>query len=202
MNAATTVPSHIRRRNIHTYPFKYEYLDYDNLFRPDTAVLYLHIPFCLTKCGFCDYTVYVGRSEDAREAYVQALQQEIRAWPSHRIFPEFELEAIYLGGGTPGILSGQQLARLVTTCRETFTLRPGCEICVEFDPSTVTEDKLARLREQGATRISIGVQSFDDNVLATCGRSHDSQTAVDAIERIREAGYEYLNVDLIFPLPG
>jgi oxygen-independent coproporphyrinogen-3 oxidase len=79
---------------------------------------------------------------------------------------------------------------------------PGAEICVEFDPSTVTPEKLERLRDAGATRISVGVQSFDEKVLSICGRSHDSATAVEAITHVREAGYQHINVDLIFPLPG
>ncbi|MDX6601688.1 MAG: hypothetical protein QOF13_890 [Solirubrobacterales bacterium] len=192
----------IRRRNIHTYPFKYQYLDYADFFALDSAVLYLHIPFCLTKCGFCDYTVYVGRSGDAREDYVQTLETEIRAWPSHRVFPAAELDAIYFGGGTPGILDGDQLARLITVCRETFAVRDDCEICIEFDPSTVEPDKLSRVQDAGATRISLGVQSFDDAVLTTCGRSHDSNRAIGAIEDVRAAGFDHFNLDLIFPLPG
>jgi oxygen-independent coproporphyrinogen III oxidase len=201
MSPPTASPERIRRRNIHTYPFKYRHLEYDDFFSLESGVLYVHIPFCLTKCGFCDYTVYVGRGEDARQTYVEAIEREIRAWPTHRFFPEFALDAIYFGGGTPGILSGQQLARLIAVCRETFELRPGCEICIEFDPSTVTPDKLQRVREAGATRLSVGVQSFDPKVLETCGRSHDTETAVRAIEQIRGAGFGHLNVDLIFPLP-
>ena len=88
----------ITRRNIHTYPFKYKYLDYDEYFAPETAVLYLHIPFCIQKCGFCDYTVYINKSMDVREQYVQALQQEIRAFPGHGVFPRFAVEGIYFGG--------------------------------------------------------------------------------------------------------
>ena len=131
----------ITRRNIHTYPFKYQYLDYDDFFQPERAVLYLHVPFCIKKCGFCDYTVYTNRSDEVHERYVQALEREVRAFPKHGVFPQYRVEAVYFGGGTPGILSGEQLARLLKACRDTFELTPEAEVCMEFDPPTVTPQK-------------------------------------------------------------
>jgi len=192
----------IVRRNIHTYPFKYQYVDYDAYFAPESAVLYLHVPFCIQKCGFCDYTVYINKSEDAREQYVQALQREIRAFPSQGVFPRFAVDAIYFGGGTPGILSGEQLVRLLDTCRETFQVHPDAEICVEFDPPTVTKEKVETVGEAGFNRFSIGVQSFDDNLLRICNRSHDVATAERAFQIVRSAGFTHVNLDLIFPLPN
>lgn len=192
----------ITRRNIHTYPFKYRYVDHDEYFAPETAVLYLHVPFCIKKCGFCDYTVYINRSDEAREQYVQSLQQEIRSFPGRGPFPPFAVEAIYFGGGTPGILSGEQLARLIRTCRESFDVRPDAEITVEFDPPTVDPGKLAVVKDAGVSRISIGVQAFDDELLRICNRSHDSATAERAIRMVREAGWTNVNLDLIFPLPN
>lgn len=192
----------ITRRNIHTYPFKYQYLDYDEYFAPETAVLYLHVPFCIKKCGFCDYTVYTNKSADARELYVQTLQQEIRSFPARGTFPSFDVEGIYFGGGTPGILDGEQLARIVQTCRETFHVRPGAEVTLEFDPPTVDPHKLEVIKEAGFNRISLGVQAFDDELLRICNRSHDVATAEKAFRMIREAGYTNINLDLIFPLPN
>jgi len=192
----------IIRRNIHTYPFKYQYLDYDDFFGSESTALYLHVPFCMQKCGFCDYTVYINRPDDMKEKYVRALQQEVRTFPSHRTFPSFKVDAIYFGGGTPGILSGEQLTRLLDTCRETFEVAPDAEITLEFDPPTVTPEKLERLREAGFTRISLGVQAFDDSLLKLCNRSHDIATAERAYAMIRAAGYTNINLDLIFPLPN
>jgi oxygen-independent coproporphyrinogen-3 oxidase len=192
----------ITRRNIHTYPFKYNYVDYDDFFQVDSSVLYLHVPFCIKKCGFCDYTVYINRPEDVKEKYVQALQREIRNFPTHGAFPNFSVDAIYFGGGTPGILEGEQLARILQTCRDTFEINPGAEINLEFDPPTVTPQKLETLQEAGFNRISVGVQAFDDELLRICNRSHDVATAERAIAMVKAAGYTNLNLDLIFPLPN
>jgi oxygen-independent coproporphyrinogen III oxidase len=192
----------ITRRNIHTYPFKYRYLDHDEFFALEPAVLYLHVPFCIKKCGFCDYTVYTNRPAPAREQYVQALQREIREFPQHRTFPHFAVDAIYFGGGTPGILEGEQLVRLLDTCRDSFQVSPGAEICLEFDPPTVTPQKLEALAEAGFNRLNLGVQSFDDELLELCNRSHDVATAERAYRMIRAAGFRNVNLDLIFPLPN
>lgn len=191
---------HIRRRNIHTYPFKYRYVDYDDYFTPERAVLYLHIPFCNTKCGFCDYTVYVNRPDSAIAQYVEMLEREIRAFPGHGVFPRFRVDAIYFGGGTPGILSADQIVRLTDACRETFEMEPGAEIALEFDPATVTAEKVEALDRAGFTRVSIGVQAFDDRLLTLCNRDHDLATAERAYQLVRER-FSHVNIDLIFPLP-
>lgn len=190
----------IVRRNIHTYPFKYRYVDYADYFRPEAAVLYLHVPFCIKKCGFCDYTVYTNRSLDVREQYVQALEREVRMFHDHGVFPRFSVDAVYFGGGTPGILSGEQLVRLLTACRETFEFNDGAEIALEFDPPTVTEEKVDALLGAGFNRVNLGVQSFDERLLELCNRSHDVATAERAYDLLRQ-GFGHTNIDLIFPLP-
>lgn len=192
----------ITRRNIHTYPFKYQYVDYNDYFNLESSVLYLHIPFCIQKCGFCDYTVYINKSADVREQYVQTLEREIRAFPSHGSFPKFSVDAIYFGGGTPGILESGQVVRLLQTCRETFHVNADAEICLEFDPPTVTAEKVETLGAAGFNRFSIGVQAFDDDLLRLCNRSHDLATAERAYQIVRSAGFTHVNLDLIFPLPS
>ncbi|MER8102545.1 coproporphyrinogen-III oxidase family protein [Kitasatospora sp. NPDC094016] len=192
----------IIRRNIHTYPFKYRHHEYDEYFRPENAVLYLHVPFCITKCGFCDYTVYINRNEQHFAQYVDALEREIRAFAANRAFPAFRVDAVYFGGGTPGILTGDQTARLLDACRESFEFNEGAEIGLEFDPSTVDEAKIARMREAGFTRLSVGVQAFDDRLLEICNRSHDLATAERAFRTVVDGGFTHTNIDLIFPLPG
>src|SRR5688572_6224053 len=100
------------RRNIHTYPFKYRYLDAAEFFAPDKASIYIHIPFCETKCHFCDYVVYTGTTRDAQSMYVDALCQEISRFPQNKAFPSFVIDSIYVGGGTPGLLTASQLIRI------------------------------------------------------------------------------------------
>ena len=117
------------------------------------------------------------------------------------MFPRFAVDAVYFGGGTPGILSGSQLERLLRACRETFVFNDGVEIALEFDPPTVTADKLATLQDAGFNRVNLGVQSFDDKLLRICNRSHDAATAEHAYSLIQAAGFSHVNIDLIFPLP-
>ncbi|MCK8678883.1 coproporphyrinogen-III oxidase family protein [Streptomyces lichenis] len=191
----------IVRRNIHTYPFKYRKHDYDDYFRAENAVLYLHVPFCITKCGFCDYTVYINKNEQHFAQYVDALEKEIRAFAANRTFPGFRVDAVYFGGGTPGILTGDQTARLLDVCRESFEFNEGVEIALEFDPSTVDAPKIARMREAGFTRLNLGIQAFDDRLLRICNRSHDLATAERAYRTIVDGGFTHTNIDLIFPLP-
>lgn len=190
------------RRNIHTYPFKYTYNDYGSFFRKENASIYIHIPFCSTKCHFCDYTVYVNTKDDLREDYVKALIQEIRTFTDNPVFPKFAIEAIYFGGGTPGLLSADQLIRILQACRDTFEVSPGAEIAIEFDPHSVEQEKIDALFEAGFTRFSIGIQSFDEAILKETNRPHNLQDIDRAVQAIRNSGFTHVNVDLIYPLIG
>lgn len=190
------------RRNIHTYPFKYTYATYDEFFRRPSAAIYIHIPFCSTKCHFCDYTVYVNTKEDLRERYVEALCAEIRRFPDNPVFPRFEIAAIYFGGGTPGLLSADQLVRILDTCRETFAVAADAEIAVEFDPKSIESDKIDRLHDAGFNRLSMGIQSFDDTILKEANRPHDQTDVRRAVDVIRRSAFTHVNVDLIYPLLG
>ncbi|GIF04000.1 coproporphyrinogen-III oxidase family protein [Actinoplanes siamensis] len=193
--------SQITRRNIHTYPFKYRHVDHDEYFRKESAVLYLHVPFCIKKCGFCDYTVYINKNESHFARYVAALEKEIRTFVANRTFPAFSIDAVYFGGGTPGILTGEQLVHLLDVCREEFEFNEGCEIALEFDPSTVDLHKVETLVAGGFNRVNVGVQAFDDRLLKICNRSHDVATAENAYRMVVEGGFRHTNIDLIFPLP-
>lgn len=190
------------RRNIHTYPFKYSYLKPDAFFARDRAVIYIHIPFCNTKCHFCDYVVYVNTTEDLRAAYVDALCKEIATFADNRVFPAFAIDAVYVGGGTPGVLTAEQLVRIMDTVRASFEVAPDCEVAVEFDPGSVTTDKIATIRDAGYTRISMGVQSFDRDILKQNNRPHTLDDCYRAWEEISAAGYGHTNIDLIYPLIG
>lgn len=190
------------RRNIHTYPFKYTYTQATDYFRPDNAAIYIHIPFCSTKCHFCDYTVYVNSSGDLREAYVAALCAEIERFRDNRAFPGFVVDAVYFGGGTPGLLEADQLIRVLDVVRSAYELSADCEIGIEFDPRSVSFEKLHALHQAGFRRLSIGVQSFDDQILRDTNRPHVLEDVYRSVEQMRAAGFAHTNLDLIYPLLG
>jgi oxygen-independent coproporphyrinogen III oxidase len=190
------------RRNIHTYPFKYQHIPPQQFFAPDLASIYIHIPFCSTKCHFCDYTVYTNKGPEAQEQYVQSLCQEIRQFKALPPFPRYRIEAIYFGGGTPGVLTGEQLIRILQACKDEFELTDDCEVCAEFDPACVSAEKIQEVVQGGFTRISVGVQTFNDDILKQVNRPHDTSDIYRAFEAIDRAEVAHTNVDLIYPLPG
>ncbi|AXS41687.1 radical SAM family heme chaperone HemW [Breoghania sp. L-A4] len=190
------------RRNIHTYPFKYTYSEFNDFFKMQDASIYIHIPFCSTKCHFCDYTVYVNTKLDLREQYVQALCVEIERFPDNPVFPRFEIKAIYFGGGTPGLLSSEQLIRILEAVRGTFDVAADAEIAIEFDPRSVEQEKVDALFDAGFNRFSIGIQSFDEKILKDTNRPHGREDIDKAVDIIRNSGFTHVNVDLIYPLIG
>lgn len=190
------------RRHVHAYPLKLERADGEEVFSPERAALYVHIPFCATKCHFCDFTVFVNRGAEAREEYVGLLCREIETFARLRALPSYRIDALYFGGGTPGLLTTEQLIRILDVCRASYPFEPDAEIGVEFDPASVTAEKLSALRAAGFNRLSIGVQSFDDGVLRHSNRAHDQAMIYRACEAAAAAAFPNLNLDLIYPLPG
>ena len=190
------------RRNIHTYPFKYQYIPAEKFFEREKGSIYIHIPFCSTKCHFCDYTVYTDKTQDVKARYVEALCTEIARFAENRTFPAFEIEAIYLGGGTPGVLTGDQLVKIFNTCRNSYQLSPDCEVCAEFDPGSVELEKAQQVLEGGYTRLSMGVQCFDESILRQSNRPHNLESVYSGFEAMRKAGCKHLNIDLIYPMPN
>ena len=160
--------------------------------------LYLHIPFCASRCTYCDFNTYVGMN-DLFEPYVRALQTEIRSQKSEvRRLPA---QTIFFGGGTPSLLKPAQIGELIRTCHETFDLPEHFETTMECNPGTVTLDYLREARAQGVNRLSFGAQSADPNELKLLGREHSFEQVVSAIQNAREAGFDNVNFDLIFGLP-
>jgi oxygen-independent coproporphyrinogen-3 oxidase len=151
--------------------------------------LYVHVPFCAHRCGYCDFVTVTGR-EDLHAAYVDALLAELEL--HGRPAPE----TVYVGGGTPSLLADDQLARLLGT------LSGAAEVTVECNPETVTPHKARMLREAGVTRISLGAQSFRPHLLETLERRADPDTVARAVGSLRAEGHENLNLDLIFGVPG
>lgn len=163
--------------------------------------LYVHIPFCRSKCGYCAFTSFPCLGSPPAD-YLGALLQEadrVAAWEWAKTR---RFASLFIGGGTPTIYEGEQLAGLIRDLGARFALAPDAEITVEANPNTVTMEKLIQLREAGVNRLSLGIQSFSDPLLATIGRSHSSAEALAAIGAARAAGFDNLNLDLIYGLSG
>lgn len=162
--------------------------------------LYLHIPFCVAKCPYCDFFSRVGQIDELAD-YVRLLALDIRQLKTH--YPDTSpLKTIYFGGGTPSLLSAGQLAFLIENLDQTFGFQKEAEISLEANPGTLNEQQLRAYRHAGLNRLSLGVQSFNDHYLKRLGRIHTAEQARAAIALIRRAGFDNLNVDLMFALPG
>jgi len=161
--------------------------------------LYLHLPFCRSKCPYCDFTSRPG-SEAERAAYFEALRAEVRA--AGRPWEARSVSTVYLGGGTPTVYAAEELAELVGAVRAAFAVAPEAEITCEANPGTVDEASLRALREAGVNRLSLGVQSLRDDELRRLGRIHTADEAREAIAAARAAGLANLCVDLMYGLPG
>jgi putative oxygen-independent coproporphyrinogen III oxidase len=157
---------------------------------------YLHIPFCQTHCRYCDFAVTIG-TEDLIEKYVQYLLQEIAFTPTDHQ----GLNTIYFGGGTPSLLSPNQLERLIDALVQRFGISSNPEISLEANPGTFERPKLQAYQRAGINRLSLGVQAFQDPLLHLCGRSHGVAEIYASIKIIQELGFDNFNLDLIFGLP-
>lgn len=160
--------------------------------------LYLHIPFCQARCSYCDFNTYVGL-DHLYQPYVSALIQEGRLLAQQYSQP---VGSLFLGGGTPTVLPIELLRQVLTTCFEIFVIQDSAEITSEANPGTVSLDYLQALRGLGVNRLSLGAQSFDGGELAMLERIHDVQHVGLTFERARAAGFDNLNLDLIYGLPG
>lgn len=161
--------------------------------------LYIHIPFCLSKCPYCAFVSHAGL-DGLHQRYARALLRE--AEELARSHPALPLSTIFVGGGTPTILSGAALAAIITGCAELFGLEHDAEISVEANPRTIDATKLLLLRTSGVNRLSIGVQSFQDEELRRLGRLHSAKDAAHALRLVRDAGFSNISLDLMYGLPG
>jgi len=163
--------------------------------------LYLHIPFCLSRCGYCDFNTYLHDPDLAR-AYGEALCAEIAAWGERPEVRGRPAATVFLGGGTPSLLSPEGVAQILRTLRSAFPPAAGAEVTLEANPGTVDRAKLAGFRAAGVNRVSFGVQAFQDRLLRVAGRDHTADDARRAVGDARAAGVTNLNLDLIFAIPG
>ncbi len=160
--------------------------------------LYIHIPYCDTKCGYCDF--YSITSEAGRADFISAVTREMRETADKQAAGPFD--TIYFGGGTPSLLTEFELEALLRAAAEYFEFAPDMEITLEANPGTLSLQKLHSFKSLGINRLSMGVQSFNDDLLRFLGRIHDSHQAIRSVEEARQAGFDNLSIDLIFSIPG
>lgn len=167
---------------------------------PEAA--YLHIPFCRQRCHYCDFATGLG-TQELIETYVQMLCREIGSPCRYRHLPgdPSPLTSIFFGGGTPSLLTATQLGRILNKLREKIPLHPECEISLEANPGTLTPEQLSGYRALGVNRVSLGVQAFQAELLAACGRLHGVEEVYEAVHDLRTVGINHFNLDLIFGLP-
>jgi len=165
--------------------------------------VYVHVPFCAARCSYCDFNTYVsGDLAHDAAAYLEAARAEIRL--ARRVLGDSApaVDTVFFGGGTPTLLPAQRLAALLDAVRAAFGLAPGAEVTVEANPETVERDMLRALRAAGFTRLSLGMQSAREHVLAALDRAHTPGRAVAAAAQAREAGFEHVSLDLIYGTPA
>ena len=167
---------------------------------PDAAIgIYIHIPFCAHICPYCDFTTYAGKG-DLIPRYVRALEAELRREGERH--DQRAVATIFLGGGTPSLLSSAQLHAILDACKGSFRIEPGAEVTVECNPNGLTAGLLAGYRDAGVNRLSIGAQTLDRRGLRTLGRQHESTDTLDALRAARDAGFDNVSLDLIFGWRG
>jgi putative oxygen-independent coproporphyrinogen III oxidase len=161
--------------------------------------LYIHIPFCTNKCFYCDFNSYVAAGQPI-DAYLDALENEMRL-TVEELAPK-RIDTVFVGGGTPTVLTPPQMERFLTSVRKHFPIAEGAEFTMEANPGTTDLEKLAAMREGGVNRISFGAQTFDNGLLATIGRIHAAEDVVQSIANAKAAGFTNLSIDLMFGLPN
>lgn len=164
----------------------------------ETIGLYIHIPFCKKKCRYCDFPSYENM-EERYDGYVFALEAEIEKRGAH--YKDFAVGSIFFGGGTPTILSKEQLAGLIGKIKEVFYVLEEAEITIEANPGTIDQEKGMFLKQAGFNRLSMGVQAWQNRLLSILGRIHTIEEYRNNFNNLREAGFSNMNVDLMFALP-
>ncbi|MCJ7508111.1 MAG: radical SAM family heme chaperone HemW [candidate division Zixibacteria bacterium] len=156
--------------------------------------IYLHIPFCISKCPYCDFAS-IPLDQNLTEKYLSALLSEIKS------FSGFKADTIYLGGGTPTVLKLEQLDKIMRAVKKHYTLTRNCEITIEANPNTLDEKKVAELKNIGFNRMSLGIQSFNDKELKGLGRIHTASQAIQSFNLLKKGGFKNIGLDLIFGIP-
>jgi oxygen-independent coproporphyrinogen III oxidase len=168
------------------------------------TALYVHIPYCVQKCGYCDFNSYAGSQPGEQERYVQALLREMERWVGRPEMNETAVPTIFVGGGTPTMLEGRHLAAVIAGARRLFRVEPEAEVTIEANPGTVDVegDKLKQAFAAGANRVSFGVQARQPHLLQKLGRIHTPDQVERAVAAAKAAGFANINLDLMYGLPG
>ncbi|MDD5014475.1 MAG: radical SAM family heme chaperone HemW [Atribacterota bacterium] len=161
--------------------------------------LYLHFPFCISKCPYCDFNSYQLEKDNQISSYISALYREITTYSQK--LKKSSISTIYLGGGTPTILSGVQIYNILEFCKDKFIIDKNAEITIEANPGTLDAEKIKLLIESGINRLSLGAQSFNNLFLEKLGRIHNTQDIIDSYYLAREMGFNNINLDIMFALP-
>ena len=162
--------------------------------------IYIHVPFCRSKCQYCDFYSLTNKDDKLMEDYLRAICAHIKE--SGSLAPGYKVDTIYFGGGTPSFFGADGMATIMTAIRRSFDVDSAAEITFEANPDSVSDKFLSRMRAEGFNRVSLGIQCDDDEILKKIGRPHDYAQAVSAVQRIRKAGFKNLSVDLMYGLPN
>ncbi len=162
--------------------------------------IYVHIPFCRSKCEYCDFYSVTDKEDRLLDSYLDAVCAHIKE--AGALAPEHLVDTVYFGGGTPSFFGADGLAQILSVIRKSFDVAPSAEITFEANPDSVSDKFLKRMRNEGFNRVSLGVQCDNDEILKKIGRPHTYAQAVHAVQRIRKAGFRNLSLDLMYGLPG
>ena len=162
--------------------------------------IYIHVPFCRSKCLYCDFYSLTAKDDRLMDGYLDAVCDHIRE--TGPLAPGYQVDTVYFGGGTPSFFGADGMAAILTAVRRAFDVSADAEITFEANPDSVSPKLLRKLKSEGFNRVSLGVQCDDDAILEKIGRPHDYEQAVNAVKKIRKAGFKNLSLDLIYGLPG
>ena len=162
--------------------------------------IYIHVPFCRSKCQYCDFYSMATKDDKLLDGYLDAICDHIKE--AGELAPGYKVDTIYFGGGTPTFFGADGMAVILTTIRRNFDVDNAAEITFECNPDSVSDRLLHRLRAEGFNRVSLGVQTDDDELLKKLGRPHDYAQVISAVKRIRKAGFRNISLDLMYGLPG
>ena len=162
--------------------------------------IYIHVPFCRSKCQYCDFYSLSTKEDKLLDGYLDATCRHIRA--AGALAPGYKVDTVYFGGGTPSFFGADGIATIMTCIRRNFDVDNNAEISIECNPDSVSDKFLHRIRAEGFNRVSLGIQCDDDEILRKLGRPHSYEQAAAAFHRIRKAGFRNISIDLMYGLPG
>ncbi len=163
-----------------------------------TLGIYIHIPFCESKCYYCDFLSFRA-SEDNKKKYVDYLIREIELYQNK--YDNYVVDSIFIGGGTPSAIKGEDIYKILEKTSEVFRLAQDVEISIETNPNSIKKENLNIYRQAGINRISMGLQSMNNEILRTIGRTHTKEVFLDSYKLVRDYGFNNVNIDLMFNLP-